>query len=369
MRFSSPKNLLGQNLATELYVANAIANATITVDQLPDATNLAKGVIRIATDIEAEQMSDSTIAINPTQLSRFVPYLTTGDLTVTAHGVAYGFTDGGFKIGNNLVVDNNGKITADALPNRAITTVKTINASAEGNTSKTVIQLMQAVGMTQFEEGDVVVITADTKDRKNAVGGNYMFNKVVQASAITDADFIKLYTPPEVTFTVNNVAPVGSNVTLTLSDITNKATLLENISVTDGVLSVDGVSFNSAAKETAEINAKVNAVGSALNAKAIQYSEVTKLLDNQTDGVSIESGTVTITQAGRVMAVYDSNGALIFPDVTVTKSGNTITSTVTGVFGEGTIDTQWTLLVATTIAVPTAESVSGYDSEESDSGN
>jgi len=366
MRFSSPKNLLNQKLATEQYTLNAIANATITVSQLPVATNETPGIIRIATDLEAVDMSDSTVAVNPKQLSRFVPYVSSGDLTITAHGVTYTLTDGGLKIGNTLIANNNGMINEDALPNRAITSVKTINASASGNTEKTLIQLFQSLGMDKFEEGDVVIVTADSDERAAAVGGNYMFNKVVQASAITSADYNKLYTPPQTIYTVNNVSPVGTNITLALSDITNKATLLENITVASDVLTVDGVAFNSASKTTTEINTKVNAIGSAISGHAVEFTEVTKVLDNATDGVSIESNVVTCTIAGRVMAVYDGDGILIQPDITVTKNGNTITSTVVGDFSpSGTLDTSWTFLVATTITAPNA---SAYDeSDESDS--
>ena len=356
MRFSTPKNLLGQKLATEIYVTQAIADAQFDASQIPDATNTVKGAIRIATDAEATAATVENVAVNPKQLAGFVSKTNTGDLTITAHGVNFTLADTGFKVGGVAVIDQTGKINPNSLPDRAITDVKTVNASAEGNTTKSVIELLQSVGKTTFEEGDVVIITANTSERAEAVGGNYMFNKVVAAASITASDYVKLYTPTQATYTINNISPVGTNYTLTLADITNKSVLLEGITVTDGVLTVDGQTFNSASKTTSEINSKVNGVGSALNGKAVELTTVTKTLVAG-DGVTVEGGIVTVTISGRVVAVYDADGNLILPDVTVTGNGSNITSTVKGDFGSGTVDTTWTFLVAQPIAVPTAESI------------
>ena len=187
------------------------------------------------------------------------------------------------------------------MPDLAITKVYT---RAVTNSNSTVLtEIKAAIDTTGVQRGDVVILTSTDKTIAEAFAGSYIFTADVAAKAnITTNDYVKMYTPEGTVTSVNNIAPVAGNVTVTWESF---GAGLESITVNNGVISINSVAIASkdyvdgrftstSATLRQEIsNAKTAAISSANGYTDGRIASTSQTLKDYADGV----GTTTLSSA------------------------------------------------------------------------
>lgn len=240
--------------------ASQLTSGTVPEARLTVASTTAKGIVQLATAEEVTAGTDDTKAITSaglkveldkkvSKVAGTADTLLAGDASgnIVRTTILKSLLESFNAAGKLVQVSVDGKIPNSLIPDLAITNVWTIDASAEGNTTKTVVELIQAAvtDKTELQSGDTIIITASDYERATAVAGTYMFKETVEVANITGDEYIKLYAPAGSVTTVNNVSPVGGNITLTLANIisSDQATLLEGITVSGQDVTVGGITL------------------------------------------------------------------------------------------------------------------------------
>lgn len=375
-----------ENLAT--YMAS-LSSATGNVVIVKDGT--AKGSY-IFTDSNGNYQLIILDAATESAISALASRVTTVENDIS--NIVTKVTDGN---------DTTYTIKPGVLPDLAITNVYTINASASTNLNKTVNALLAAaLGDNQAQTGDVIIVTAESQARAEAVAGNYIIiHDVEDPGNISSVDYVKMYTGTGSVVSVNQVAPIAGNVQLSITDLDNVSVTYVSGTQTVDTISLVGVEIAKASDLTeineaisdleqdisdlAGVNDDIDDIQSDIaeikeqqtnNITAIQravqlvettltiqdgQNGVTVTIEYDTDGVTIKNRTVTIVSSGHILQVWDANGKMIIPDITY--SGNV--AMLTAKYGTRSLDSTWTLLRTVPIEVERVSTSSEESSEDS----
>lgn len=139
-----------------------------------------------------------------------------------------------------------------------------------------------------------------------------------------------------------------------------------NSSVSAAVTSTNNNVSTSIASASTAISTTTTNINNAVSAavtKAVELEE-TEYTFGTTTGASVTSGVATITGVtGNVLAVFDADGAQVYPDITKTGTGTAATNTLEADYGsESTTGLKWTVLHTKAIAYNNASpaSITGY---------
>ena len=154
-----------------------------------------------------------------------------------------------------------------------------------------------------------------------------------------------------ITSAVNVASAAISSTTANINSSVNAAITSTNNNVSTSIAAA------STAISTTTTN--INTAVSAAVTKAVELEE-TEYTFGTTTGASVTSGVATITGVtGNVLAVFDADGAQVYPDITKSGKGTAATNTLSADYGsESTTGLKWTVLHTKAIAYTNASPAS-----------
>ena len=160
---------------------------------------------KLVTELQLDALS----GVLTTNYENFVKSSLKGSSSQTAP-VSYGYA----------YLNADGKVDPALMPPLAINETYTVEATNGSTSSLDLIK--RAVTAASVERGDVVIVYGAegiTAEKAEELCGTFIFVEEVAKSAITADSYKKIYTPAGGVKTVNGIAAVNGNVTLTANDI------------------------------------------------------------------------------------------------------------------------------------------------------
>ena len=160
---------------------------------------------KLVTELQLDALS----GVLTTNYENFVKSSLKGSSSQTAP-VSYGYA----------YLNADGKVDPALMPPLAINETYTVEATNGSTSSLDLIK--RAVTAASVERGDVVIVYGAegiTAEKAEELCGTFIFVEEVAKDAITADSYKKIYTPAGGVKTVNGIAAVNGNVTLTANDI------------------------------------------------------------------------------------------------------------------------------------------------------
>lgn len=160
---------------------------------------------KLVTELQLDALS----GVLTTNYENFVKSSLKGSSSQTAP-VSYGYA----------YLNADGKVDPALMPPLAINETYTVEATNGSTSSLDLIK--RAVTAASVERGDVVIVYGAegiTAEKAEELCGTFIFVEEVAKDAITANSYKKIYTPAGGVKTVNGIAAVNGNVTLTANDI------------------------------------------------------------------------------------------------------------------------------------------------------
>ena len=160
---------------------------------------------KLVTELQLDALS----GVLTTNYENFVKSSLKGSSSQTAP-VSYGYA----------YLNADGKVDPALMPPLAINETYTVEATNGSTSSLDLIK--RAVTAASVERGDVVIVYGAegiTAEKAEELCGTFIFVEEVAKGAITADSYKKIYTPAGGVKTVNGIAAVNGNVTLTANDI------------------------------------------------------------------------------------------------------------------------------------------------------